>query len=137
MVSFRYALHLAGKVGGKVVVLNVVESPFARSGHAAADEEKLANEVQHKLDQACHFEAAQSEDVETMVRLAVESVSEEIILAARDVAADLIVVPTSPRSGFRHALFANTVDKIERHAPCAVLSVPFPPPAGSIEDCKS
>jgi len=60
----------------------------------------------------------------------VESVAEEIVLAARDVMADLIVLPAHHRALLGHTLFANTADKIARHAPCPVLMVPVPPPRG-------
>jgi nucleotide-binding universal stress UspA family protein len=135
MFAFRHASRLAEEVGGKVIALNVVESPNIYPAYEREEEEKLEGEAQHKLDQMCQTEAINPDKVETMVRLAAESVSEEILAAARDVAADLIVVPVSHLAVFRHALFGHTVDKIVRHAPCPVLMVPVPSPAAErIED---
>jgi nucleotide-binding universal stress UspA family protein len=126
MCAFRYAARLAAQIGGKVIILHVVEGPLVYSAYSPAEEEKLAYEAQHKLDRACQHEAGKLEEIETMVRLAVESVPEEIVLAAREIEADLIVLPANPSGGFRHNFFPSTIDKIERHAPCPVLMVPVP-----------
>ena len=135
MFAFRYATRLAEKTGGKVIVLNVVENPLVYPAFASGDQEAIANEAQHRLYQACQADSANSEDVETMVRIGVESVAEEIVLAARDVMADLIVLPAHHRALLGHTLFANTADKIARHAPCPVLMIPVPPSAaGKRED---
>lgn len=134
MFAFRYATHLAEKMGGKVIVLHVVENPLVYPSFGPGEQEKFASEAQQKLYHACQTHALNPDDVETLVRLAGESVWEEIILAARDVKADLIVVPAHHHL-FGHALFASTVDKIERHAHCPVLTIPIPSPSGEkLED---
>jgi nucleotide-binding universal stress UspA family protein len=102
--AFRYAAHLAESVDGRIVLLHVVQSPFSY--------------------RMCQTAAIKLENVETMVRLEVESISKEIVLAARDVEADLIVVPASHRSGFTRALATSTADSIGHHAPCPVLMIP-------------
>ncbi len=127
--ALRYATRLAEKVGGRVIALNVVLSPHIYPANPPRDEESLAFEAQHKLDQACQTDAIKPENVETMLRLAAQTVPEEIVLAARDVAADFIVVPATHRAGFRRTLFGDTVDQVVRHAPCPVLMVPIPPRA--------
>jgi nucleotide-binding universal stress UspA family protein len=133
--ALRYATRLAEKMGGKVIVLHVMESPLGYYGYEPGVAEALTNQAQHSLDQACQTDAIKLEHVETMVRLAVESVAKEIVLAAREVAADLIVVPANHRGGFTHDLFAHTADKIGHHAPCPVLMVPVPASAAvGIED---
>ena len=124
MAAFRYASGLARKTGGKVIVLNVVENPLVYPAFSAGDQERLAQEAQGKLYAACQADAANAEDVETMVRIGVDSVAEEIALAARDVSADLIVLPARHRALLGRTLFANTADKIARQAPCPVLMVP-------------
>lgn len=49
---------------------------------------------------------------------------DEIIAAADVVKADLIVMPTSGRSGVFEALNGSTTERVLRHARCALLSVP-------------
>lgn len=138
MSTLRYATSLAEKVGGKVIALNVVQNPVVYPVFTAEDQEAFVNEAQNKLYQACQAESAKAQDVETMIRVGVESVAEEIALAAHDVAADLIVVAAHESGGFGPTLFANTADRIARHAPCPVLMVPVPAAApGKLEDYSS
>jgi nucleotide-binding universal stress UspA family protein len=122
--AFRYAAHLAESVDGRIILLHVVQSPFSYRGYEPEVEEELTRQAQHNLDQMCLTAAIKLENIETMVRLEVESISKEIVLAARDVEADLIVVPASHRSGFTRALVTSTADSISHHAPCPVLTIP-------------
>jgi universal stress protein A len=50
----------------------------------------------------------------------------EIIAAAREAAADLVVVGTHGRTGLKHALLGSVAEKVVRKAPCAVLTVRLP-----------
>lgn len=47
----------------------------------------------------------------------------EIVKAARELPADLIVCATHGRTGLRHALIGSTAERVVRKAPCAVLTV--------------
>lgn len=124
--AFRYATCLAERMGGKVIVLHVLQTSSAYYGCAPEIAGTLTQEAQSSLDQMCQTEGVKLDHLETMIRLPVESVSKEIVLAAREVEADLIVVPANHRYGLTHGLFANTVDWIGHHAPCPVLMVPVP-----------
>jgi nucleotide-binding universal stress UspA family protein len=46
---------------------------------------------------------------------------EEICKLAREVRADLIILPTRGLSGLKHALLGSTAERVVRHAPCPVL----------------
>ena len=50
----------------------------------------------------------------------------QIVRAAADLKADLIVLGTHGRSGLKHALFGSVAEKVVRKAPCPVLSVRHP-----------
>jgi len=47
----------------------------------------------------------------------------EIIKAAREVEADLIVIATHGHTGVEHILFGSTAEKVVRKAPCPVMVV--------------
>jgi nucleotide-binding universal stress UspA family protein len=47
----------------------------------------------------------------------------EIVEAARELGADLIVLSTHGHTGLTHALLGSTAEKVVRHAPCPVLVV--------------
>jgi nucleotide-binding universal stress UspA family protein len=51
------------------------------------------------------------------------NVAEEIVEAARDLEADLIVMGTRSRGGLRRAIEGSTSDVVVRRAPCAVMTV--------------
>ena len=50
----------------------------------------------------------------------------EIIRAAREIEADVIVVGSHGQTGLAETLFGSTAEKIVRKAPCAVLTVKMP-----------
>ncbi len=47
----------------------------------------------------------------------------EIIRAAKDLEADLIIIATHGHTGMEHILFGSTAEKVVRKAPCPVLVV--------------
>jgi nucleotide-binding universal stress UspA family protein len=51
-------------------------------------------------------------------------VVEQIVAAAEDGAADLIVMATQGHQGFLDAVRGSTTERVLRHAPCPVLAVP-------------
>ncbi len=128
--AFRYAARMAEKYGARIVALHVVENSLGYYGFDAAVGDALVSEAQHRLDQICREAKVHPECVETMVRLPVDSVAKEILLAAREIGADLIVMPANQHGGFALGLIPNTADIVGRHAPCPVLFVPPPIPAG-------
>jgi nucleotide-binding universal stress UspA family protein len=48
---------------------------------------------------------------------------DEIVRAAAELPADLIVMGTHGRTGIRHALLGSVAEKVVRRAPCPVLTV--------------
>jgi nucleotide-binding universal stress UspA family protein len=48
---------------------------------------------------------------------------DEIVRAATDLSADLLVLSTHGYKGWRHVLFGNDAEKILEHAPCPVLVI--------------
>lgn len=59
--------------------------------------------------------------VETILRTGVHH--REIIAAAEETGADLIVLPTHGRSGMNHALFGSVAERVVRSAKCPVLTI--------------
>jgi nucleotide-binding universal stress UspA family protein len=47
----------------------------------------------------------------------------EIVAAAKQMEADLIVIATHGHTGFKHAIPGSTAERVVRHAPCPVLVV--------------
>lgn len=55
--------------------------------------------------------------------------ADEIVTAARQWGATLIVIGTHARTGVSRALLGSTAEQVLRHAPCPVMVVPPHPPA--------
>lgn len=47
----------------------------------------------------------------------------EIVTAAKQANADLIVIATHGHTGFKHVMLGSTAERVVRHAPCPVLVV--------------
>ena len=71
---------------------------------------------------AVQVEANTFATVEHVVRSG--DVVEQILAAAREAPADLIVMATEGHQGFLDALRGSTTERVLRHAPCPVLAVP-------------
>ena len=55
----------------------------------------------------------------------------EILRLAKELEADIIVIATHGRGGWRHFLFGSVAEKVVRQSPCPVLVVHAPPEAKS------
>jgi nucleotide-binding universal stress UspA family protein len=86
--------------------------------------DELSSNARIALDDLLSEEERTGFEVETHVRHGKPFV--EIIRAARDVEADVIVVGSHGRSGLAETLFGSTAEKVVRKAPCAVLIVRHP-----------
>ena len=129
--AFRHASELAKGVDGNVVLLSIVEVPPAYTFYTPSDLDELAAQAQHKLDELCAADAGHPAEVRTIVRIAVDSVCEEIIHSAEEVKADLIVLSGRDETVLHRVLSGNTVNKLVCHAPCPVLVVPCRSPQDS------
>jgi nucleotide-binding universal stress UspA family protein len=124
--SVDYATQLAKLVGAKLTLLHVVPGPSAldypmegipaeeiEAWHEAATA-KLADEVaKAKLDY---------DEVESLLTTALHP-RDEIVRAAANLWADLLILSTHGYKGWRHFLFGSDAEKILEQAPCPVLVV--------------
>jgi universal stress protein A len=51
------------------------------------------------------------------------SAAQEIVAAAKELPADLLVVGTHGRTGLTHLLLGSVAEHVVRHAPCPVMTV--------------
>jgi nucleotide-binding universal stress UspA family protein len=121
--AFRLARGLARDHHARLVLLHVTVLPdlayrgYGAPGTTLQEGEYLADvrEELEKLDPG--------PDVTTERRLREGETSDEILRAAADSGADLIVMGTHGRSGLRHLLLGSVADKVVRQAHCPVLTV--------------
>ena len=123
----RAARRLAEHFGSSLTVLHVLDEP-------AAFDPMFRGEVPVELLRGRMEEYAR-EGMERFVRTHFEGLPgvttltasgvpyREIVRAARETGAGLIVLGTHGRTGVEHVIFGSTAEKVVRMAPCPVLSV--------------
>jgi nucleotide-binding universal stress UspA family protein len=123
----RAARRLAEHFGSRLVVFHVLDEPAALDPMFRGEVplEMLRERMEHYARDAMerflaeHFQGFP--DVETRVASGVPY--REIVRAARETAAGLIVIGTHGRTGVEHVIFGSTAEKVVRMASCPVLSV--------------
>jgi len=127
--ALGYAAALAREFGAKLYLLHVVED-VARALYfdmlQAPPIADIIGEIERQARKELDKILAEEKDlpVERLLRRGVPF--GEIIRVAREVEADLIVMGTHGRSGFKHALFGSVAEKVVRKSPCPVLTVRHP-----------
>jgi universal stress protein A len=122
------ARDLARQFGAQLSVLHVVEYlPVDPAGDALLTtpvdlSRERATQAEARLREWCQALEIKSEQA----RVAVGSVTAEILRAAQENHADLIVVGHHPRRGLA-ALFSHTEEGVVSRAPCDVLAVHLKP----------
>ncbi len=126
-----YALSFAERVGAEVDIVHVVERPvYFEVG--VAHSLQLRHNVEQWLRELKQEAANRLEALVTEVRGRYPGVRsalrdgtpvDEILKAARDMAADVIVIGTHGRTGLPHVLLGSVAERVVRGAECAVLTV--------------
>lgn len=122
--ALQYAIDLAAKVGASVVVVHA----WQLSAYASPSSE-LAKGMERDLsrDLAAAIKKAQrgTVKVEKQLRLGVPYV--EIVTAAKELGADMIVMGTTGKTGLEHFLLGSVAERIVRTARGRVVVVPLRP----------
>ncbi len=116
------AVRIATETGGTVFLVHVVPLVVAPTGmpnyvDIYKDQEKIA---QQKLEAIAERHRAQAK-CELLTRIG--DPSHEILNLERQLAADLIVLATHGRKGFRRMLLGSVAEAVLRDATCPVLTV--------------
>ncbi len=125
--ALDHAMAFATRFQAQVILLHVIESvvypenylnlPTVQDGVQAS----LAEAARARLDDQAKRLADSGIQVKTMTRLGRPFA--EIADAARECAADLIILGTHGYTGLKHVLLGSTAERVVRHAPCPVLTV--------------
>lgn len=134
--AFQTACALARDYGSRIVAVHVAEPPYAVSDMGLlvipTDVDRAAlNEKLHAIRPA---------DSKVMIeyRLAQGDPADEIVRAADDVGADVVVVGTHGRRGISRLLMGSVAELILRSAPCPVVTVRLPAsPAPAVAAAKT
>ena len=124
--ALRYAIPLAKEHKAAITLAYVVPSVSATFGEygafdAAAITKEMRAGAERQLATLAVDEGRGLVATDTVVRTG--PAAAEIVTLAKDLPADIIVISTHGRSGFKHVLLGSVAERVVRHAPCPVLVV--------------
>jgi nucleotide-binding universal stress UspA family protein len=130
--AMTYAISFAKQYGARVVALHVIDEGFAVRARTAVVEgvghelmqrlrDSWAREAQRILDVVADAGATSGVTVEP--KMVTGNPFDEILGAAKEVSADLIIMGTHGHTGMGHLLLGSVTEKVVRKAPCPVLTV--------------
>jgi nucleotide-binding universal stress UspA family protein len=128
LAGVRYAVALAGKVGARVALLHVIEippvppMPGLRTVSLLQEDSKMVKRARVRLKTLARRETQGDLNLTPVLRSGNSYYG--IITTARERQADLIVIATHGYTGVKRVLLGNTTERVVRHAPCQVLTVP-------------
>lgn len=123
--ALSHAMQLAAKSEGTIILLHVIETlPLQATLGFIPHEIKKANlkflgRAEAVLTSLCEAELDSHIRYKVMARVGVPY--QAIVDTARASAVDLIIVTTHSCNGLKRVFVGNTVERVVRYAPCAVL----------------
>ena len=127
--AIHYAANLAGHFRASLELIHVVEDPFLSGAWSAeafiAGADGILEEVKEsaKIRLASVAAALAARGVVAEVKVITGTPSAGIVEHARDGRFDLIVMGTHGRTGLSHVVLGSVAERVQRTAPCAVLTV--------------
>ena len=126
MRGVRAALSLGHQLGASVAVLHVVKPSSNFTGTETSlvvrDDLDMVELVEKELSRMAKILAKKNTRVEPLVRYG--QPFHEITELARSRGVDLIVIATHGHTGLKRVLLGSTAERVVRHAPCPVLTIP-------------
>lgn len=125
--ALRFALPFARQFQARLVLVHVVEPMIVPENLVMAVPELpeagsgLVKDAQTRLEKLGEKEIPTEARGGALVR--VGRPFQEIIEAANEEDADLIIIATHGYTGLKHVLLGSTAERVVRHAPCPVLTV--------------
>lgn len=127
--ALSHALGLAGQFGSNVLLVHVIEPvhPYPINGLTYTPGDLQADSLYERRDEAnrtltrLRDAAVVTGNTPVQTSLRVGRAYDEIVHAARESEADLIVIATHGYTGLKHILLGSTAERVVRHAPCPVL----------------
>ena len=121
--ALRYALAFAKQFHAEVMLLHVTEVPpgTAEGGIAITPGmiEEMNRRAAERLSALSSGVQPRGVPIRTLVRTGAPY--HEIVEAARDEDADMIILSTHGRTGLKRLFLGSTAERVVRHAPCPVI----------------
>ncbi|MDD5140372.1 MAG: universal stress protein [Verrucomicrobiales bacterium] len=125
--ALQYAVPFANAFDAEVLLVHVVQ-PYtvpAEFGYMPPElpvsQQEYENSAREELDKLRTREIGVGTRAQVQVRVGVPW--QEIVAAAGEAKADLIILSTHGRTGLKHVVLGSVAEHVVRHAPCPVLVV--------------
>lgn len=123
--ALTYALPFAQQFGSAITLIHVVAPYYVADPYGLTQYERIEDELRaagkKKLKELI------ARDIPPSIKVNSLTVNgrpgTEIVEAARQLHADIIVIATHGYTGLKHVVFGSTAEYVVRNAPCPVLSV--------------
>jgi len=125
--AFNTALFMAKKFSARLVLVHVINEPIDLRGfyvpHISFDklEEEIRAGAEKMMEHFCRTHFKGFDNYEYMIVAGIPH--QEILNAAQEKLADMIVLGTHGRAGLDHVLFGSTAEKVVRKSNLPVLTV--------------
>jgi universal stress protein A len=121
----HYAMAFASRFGAELILLHVYEAKGSADLSLNMIDDTIVDERRERAEDALRELCFEISEIYPHCDMCFRSgtPSEEIMLAARDLDADLIVVSTHKHHWYRQVLDKSDAEKLLRHTPCPVLVV--------------
>jgi len=122
--ALQYALAFARLFKAEITLLHVAPE-LAEESRVTFSMPELQQELLQDAAQNLAKEIERAATPEVSLKPVVKKGTPyyEIVEAAREMNADLIVIGTHGRTGLKHVFMGSTAERVVRHAPCPVLVV--------------
>jgi universal stress protein A len=124
--AISFAIELAKLAKAKLTLLHVVPEPsaldYTMEGIPVDQIQGWQNEAAKKLAEQLTRAKLVYPSIESVQTTALHP-RDEIVRAAAQLPADLLVLSTHGYTGWKHLLFGSDAEKVLEHAPCPVLIV--------------
>lgn len=123
--SLDYANAFAAQTRAEILLFHVVPLNYVETEVIAFDYSQIEQQTKEtclaRLEKLRRLKVDASVKVDA--RVCIGRPVDEIVKAAREFAADLIVMSTHGYTGLKHAFLGSVTENVVRYAPCPVLTV--------------
>lgn len=130
-VTFPYALDLAKKYQGYLIIAHIIEQPpqmgfvdlYVTEDIREKIEKERINYVNKEIESRYVSKMGNVTDYEVVIRESSEAPHYPLLEIAREKGVDLIVIGTHGKTGVEKAIFGSVAERLCRRASCSVLTI--------------
>jgi universal stress protein A len=124
--AIEYAVEIARSMHAQLIILHIMTEPsafeYTLGGLPPGEWDQAKEEAEKKLAEETNRTKLIYREVGSLLRTGLD-LRDEILKVAKEISADLLILPTHGYTGWKHLLLGSDAEKILKHAECPVLIV--------------